>query len=81
MEDQKEILVPTNTTIGPVQVKRRMKRRWWAEKMNGELKSFGLEDVSCRDEHSLESWTGLVMLSFTLLAMVRYEELVNQWPS
>jgi hypothetical protein len=48
-----------------------MKRRWWAEKMNGELKSFGLEDCSCHGEHSVERWTGLVMLAFTLLATVR----------
>ncbi len=81
MEGQREILVSTNTNIGPIQVRRRMKRRWWAEKMNGELKSLGLEDCSYRGEHSVERWTGLVILAFTLLATVRYEEPVNQWSS
>ena len=81
MEGQREVLISTNTTIGPVQVRRRMKRRWWAEKMNGELKSLGLEDCSCRGDYSVERWTGLVMLAYTLLASVRYEEPVSQWPS
>lgn len=81
MEGQREVLISTNATIGSVQVRRRMKRRWWAKKMNGELKSLGLEDCSCRGEHSMERWTGLVMLAFTLLATVRYERPANHWPS
>ncbi len=81
MEGQRETLISTNTTIGPVQVRRRMKRRWWAEKMNGELKSLGLEDCSCHGEHSVERWAGLVMLAFTLLATVRWEESTDQLPS
>ncbi|PTD94389.1 hypothetical protein C9439_02795, partial [archaeon SCG-AAA382B04] len=81
MEGQREILISTNTTIGPVQVRRRMKRRWWAEKMNGELKSLGLEDCSCHGEYSVERWTGLIMLAFTLLATVRYQKSADHWPS
>jgi len=81
MEGQREILISTNTSITPVQVRRRMKRRWWAEKMNGELKSLGLEDCSCHGEYSVERWTGLVMLAFTLLATVRYQESADQLPS
>jgi hypothetical protein len=81
MEGQREILISTNTSITPVQVRRRMKRRWWAEKMNGELKSLGLEDCSCQGEYSVERWTGLVMLAFTLLATVRWEESTDQLPS
>jgi len=81
MEGRREILISTDTTIGPVQVRRRMKRRWWAEKMNGELKSLGLEDCSCRGDYSVERWTGLVMLAFTLLATVRYEGSTDGWPS
>lgn len=81
MEGQREILISTNTSITPVQVRRRMKRRWWAEKMNGELKSLGLEDCSCHGEYSVERWMGLVMLAFTLLATVRYQKSADQWPS
>jgi len=81
MEGQREILISTNTTITPVQVRRRMKRRWWAEKMNGELKSLGLEDCSCLGEYSLERWTGIVMLAYTLLATVRFEKAADQLPS
>jgi SRSO17 transposase len=81
MEGQREILISTNTSITPVQVRRRMKRRWWAEKMNGELKSLGLEDCSCRGEYSVERWAGLVMLAFTLLATVRWEESNDQLSS
>lgn len=81
MEGQREVLISTNTSIGPVQVRRRMNRRWWAEKMNGELKSLGLEDCGCRGDYSVERWTGLVMLAFTLLATVRYEGTTDGWPS
>lgn len=48
--------------------------------MKGELKSLGVEDCTCRGQCSVERWTGLVILAFTLLASVRYKEPTNQWP-
>lgn len=64
--------------------KRRMKRRWWAEKLNEELKALGLEDCSCLGKHSVKRWAGLVMLMYTLLAHIRGDNpkpqgKVNSW--
>jgi len=86
MEGKRETLVSTNTEITPVQVRRRMKKRWWAEKMNEELKGIGLEDCSCRGDNAVERWAGLVTLMFTLLAHLRWKERTrlgerDQWPS
>lgn len=76
-EAKHQVIISTDLDIGPTQVKRRMKKRWWAEKLNEELKALGLEDCSCLGEHSVERWAGLVMLIYVLLARIRWEQPTN----
>ena len=66
-------VISTDLSLGRQQILRHLKRRWGIEVMFKTLKEhFGLGDLRCRGELSLERWVELVLLAYTLAGLTRW---------
>ena len=65
-------MICTDLSLGRRQIFRHLKHRWWVEVISRTLKEgFGLGDLRCRGERSLERWVELVLLAYTLAGLTR----------